>query len=178
MKDLARPTARLTGESAPSGGDGGGTAVCRCGAGSHAELEDRCAAGHVLRENRLAVVTGHRSVQFWRDHAQARREIVESVIADAGHGSDGSAPRALELAADGVAQAALVRDSAYHRMVEAGGPLTSSGRTRRAFEVWVRAMDRLERHLRMVGLRRQPRPVQSISEFVSEAAGAAREGTE
>ena len=166
MQDPARPSARLTGESAPSGGDGGETAVCRCGAGPHAELEDRCAAGHVLRENRLAVVTGHLSARFWRDHVQARREIVESLIVDAGHDPD-NAPRALLVAVDGLAQSMLIRDSAFERVVEAGGPLTSSGRTRRAFNVWCAALDRTERHLRLIGLKREPKPGPSLDEYLA-----------
>ena len=72
------------------------------------------------------------------------------------------------IAADGLAQAMLVRDSAYLRMVEAGGPLTSSGRTRRAFLVWTAALDRTEKHLRLIGLRREPRPAQTLAEVMAD----------
>ena len=160
----------------PSGTPGSETATattCRCGALTHADKDDRCSLGHVLPGNMTAAVVGHRSVQFWAEHAQARRELQEAVIRDSGHDPDDSPPRALELAADGLAQAALIRDSAYERMVEEGGPLTSTGRTRRAFDVWVKSMDRLERHLRMVGLRRKTKPIPSLQDYLEQRQSGA-----
>ena len=129
--------------------------------------------------NLTAAVVGHRGAQFWVAHAESHREVRAAVILDSGH-DPGDPPRALELAADGIAQAALVRDSAYARMVQAGGPLTSSGRTRRAFEVWVKAMDRLERHLRMVGLKREPKPAPSLADYLQrhQAEAETAEGRE
>ena len=141
------------------------TAVCRCGLGPSSKHPDRCAAGHVLRGNEVALVVGHRSPAFWREHAEARRELREAVVADAGHVTD-DAPRALLLAADSIAQATLIRDSAFLRLVEAGGPLTSHGRTRRAFVVWCAAVDRVERHLRLIGLRREPPTSRTLAEVM------------
>ncbi len=142
-------------------------AVCRCGAGASTKHPDRCAAGHVLTGNDLALVVGHRSAAFWREHAEAQREIRDAIIADAGYELY-DAPRALELAADGAAQAALVRDSAFTRMVQQGGPLTVKGKTRHAFTIWCAALDRTERHLRLVGLRREPRPAQTLAEVMDD----------
>ena len=156
----SRPSGDNRGDTAPV------TASCKCGAGPHPELDDRCAAGHVLKGNGLAMVVSHRSAIFWCEHEQIRRELSEAVIRDSGHDPE-DAPRALELAADGIAQAALVRDSAYQRMVEAGGPLTSAGRTRRAFNVWCAALDRTERHLRLLGLKREPKAVPSLEEVMA-----------
>ena len=151
----------------PFGADGAATAAwCRCGAGPHAELAGRCARGHVLLANGLAVVTGATSAAFWREHDRARRELRDAIIADAGHTS-AYAPRALSLAAESIAQSVLVRDSAYLRMVEAGGPLSSSGRVRRAFTVWAAAVDRTERHLRLVGLRRTARTGPGLAEYLA-----------
>ena len=147
--------------------DGEATTVCRCGAGPSTKHPDRCAAGHVLTGNDLALVVGHRSAAFWREHAEAQREIRDAIIADAGH-EPGDAPRALELAADGAAQAALIRDSAFTRMVQQGGPLTVKGKTRHAFKIWCAALDRAERHLRLVGLRREPRPAQTLADVMGD----------
>ena len=141
--------------------------TCICKAGPHAEHPDRCANGHVLRGNQAALVVGHRSRLFWQQHAEAQREIRDAIIVDAGH-EPGDAPRALELAADGAAQAALIRDAAFLRMVEQGGPLTSKSKTRAAFKIWSTALDRVERHLRLVGLRREPRPVQTLAEVMAD----------
>lgn len=132
--------------------------ACRCGAAPHSDDANRCEKGHMIAGNQAALVVGHRSRRFWLQHAEAQREIRDAIITDAGH-EPGDAPRALELAADGAAQAALIRDAAFVRMVEQGGPLTTKQKTRAAFNVWCAALDRAERHLRLVGLRREPRPI-------------------
>ena len=123
----------------------------------------------MVRGNGLAVVTGSRSVAFWQEHEQARRELQDALIVDAGHQPD-DAPRALVIAADGLAQAMLIRDSAFARVVEAGGPLTSAGRTRRAFAVWTAALDRTERHLRLVGLERKAQALPTLAEYLEGRA--------
>lgn len=160
---------------APSGSDGPATDTdslgCRCGAGPHAELPNRCAAGHATKGNGLALVAGHRSAAFWAAEAEERRELQRVLVEDAGHSLD-TAPRALLVAADGLAQAVLVRDSAFARVVESGGPLTSAGRTRRAFAVWTQALDRVERHLRLLGLERQEKPTLTLAEHVARKASA------
>ena len=54
------------------------------------------------------------------------------------------------------------------RIVEAGGPLTSKQKLRQAFKVWCAAHDRTEKHLRLVGLRREPRPAQTLAEVMGD----------
>jgi len=158
----------------PSGDVGSATAkvrepVCECcGGGPHPKDPGRCTGGHMLKGNMAGFNTGHKSVQFMETHSEVRRELISAIIQDAGFSPDDSPPKALELAASGLAQAVLVRDSAYARMVESGGPLTSSGRTRRAFEVWLKSTDRVERHLRMVGLKKAPRAVQTLEEVMAD----------
>lgn len=127
----------------------------------------RDAAGRFAAGNSAALVTGASSPAFWANVDGARREIAAAVVSDAGF-AEIDAPRALQLAADGLAQAALMRDAAFARVVEAGGPMTTAGRTRRAFVVWQAATDRLERHLRLVGLRRVPRAAQSLDDLLSD----------
>lgn len=151
----------------PSGEAGTDTAVCRCGAGAHPEDPDRCAMGHMIRGNTAAVVAGERSAQFWREHAAARRELREQILADAGHEPD-DAPEALRLAADSLAQATLVQQSAYLRMIEEGGPLSSKGRARRCFDVWIRATDRVERYARLVGLKRRSRKLSTAEALAAQ----------
>jgi hypothetical protein len=53
--------------------------------------------------------------------------------------------------------------------VEAGRPMTANGRTRRAFTVWLAAIDRLEKHLRLVGLQRVSRQALSLAEVMANA---------
>jgi hypothetical protein len=130
---------------------------------------DRDRSGRFARGNKAALVTGERSSQFWHAAEATRRETRDAVVADAGHTPE-DAPRALVVVADGLAQAALLRDSAYLRVIESGGPLTSGGRTRRAFVVWTQAADRCERYARLVGVHRVPRPAPSIAEYLASRA--------
>ena len=134
--------------SAPSGADG--------------PTSDRGADGRFLRSNRAALIVGARSAAFWAAQDDARREIRRDVLNDKGY-TEIDAPRALGIAADGIAQAVLLRDSAFLRMVESGGPLTHGDRARRSFGVWQSAGDRLERYLRLVGLDRAPKPTTPLS---------------
>ena len=130
---------------------------------------DRDASGRFQRGNRAALVIGTHSATFWRVHEEARLEIRRDVIADAGF-TEGDAPRALQIAADGIAQATLLRDAAFLRVAQSGGPLTSVGRTRRAFSVWLTSADRLEKYLRLVGLRRAPKPALSLPDYLRRIA--------
>jgi len=127
---------------------------------------DRDQAGRFTRGNRAALLVGERSSAFWNACEGARRDIAAAVIADQGHSAE-DAPRALWLAADGLAQAVLLRDAAFLRVVESGGPLTASGRTRRAYAVWEASSDRVVAHLRLIGLRRVPKPSPSIHEYIA-----------
>jgi hypothetical protein len=143
-RNPSMPTRRATAVSAPPGALG--------------PRADRSANGRFLPGNRAAILTGKDSVSFWEEQAGARREIAEAVLRDAGHTSD-DAPKALELAAQGLAQAVLIRDAAFHRILESGGPLTNHGRARRAFTAWMAATDRVERLLRLCGVERRTRSV-------------------
>lgn len=146
--------------------------VCRCGRGRHPYDPERCAGGHPWRGTPgPALVVGSHSRAFWVAQAQARQAIEDGVFQDAGYTRD-DAPEALRLAASSIAQAAIVQQSAFARLVESAGPLTSSGRVRRAFVVWLQASDRVERFARLVGLRRVPRPVDPL-EAVREAVARA-----
>src|SRR2546423_27493 len=89
--------------------------VCKCGAGPHRTDPQRCANGHTWLRNTLTVLAGEGSVAFWTAHETARRELREGIIADAGH-TPADAPRTLGVAAETIAQATLIRDSAYLRM--------------------------------------------------------------
>jgi hypothetical protein len=112
--------------------------------------------GRFLPGNRASLLIGAKSARFWNAASEARRELRESVIADAGHSLD-DAPKALQIASDGLAQATLVRDSAFARLVESGGPFTVHGRARQVFTAWLSACERVDRSLRLLGLKRTPK---------------------
>jgi hypothetical protein len=135
--------------------------------GRSGDSTDRDRQGRFRRGNRAALLVGAQSAAFWLAADTARREIRKAIIDDKGYGSETEAPRAVVIAADGLAQATLVRDSAFLRMLESGGPLSSAGRPRRAFTVWSVSGDRVERCLRLLGLQRAPaRPV-TIDEWLT-----------
>lgn len=139
----------------PSREESGGS--CRCGAGPSQTRAGRCARGHVLRGNTLALVAGLESPRFWAEHEELRRSLVAGLVRDSGESED-NPPTALAIEADIIAKSVIVADSAYDRMLLEGGPLSQSGKARKAFTVWLAATDRLERHIRLVGLKRAPRP--------------------
>ena len=122
---------------------------------------DRDGQGRFLPGNQAAAVVGARSARFWAAQEGARRALVAAVLSDAGHVDD--PPRALALAAEGLAQAVILRDSAFARMCEDAGPLSSAGRPRRAYQVWLTAADRVERYLRLVGLQRKAHDLRAMS---------------
>lgn len=160
----------------PSRSNGTGTAsvsdaVCSCGAGPHEELEDRCAGGHLIRGNMAAATAGHRSVRFWEAHEEDHRERVRAVLVARGEDPQDPDPGMLA-AAQGFAQAVIVRDSAYLRMAQEGGPLSSSGKVRRVFVVWKEASDKVLYHLAKLGLQRRARevdPHEALRAAVEEA---------
>lgn len=156
----------------PSSANGTGhrPAACKCGRPIRTDT-GRCTRGHVQRGNGLAVVSGSRSLAFWRDVAEAQAALVAAVVSDAGHTPD-TAPRALLEAVSGLSQAVLVRDSAFARMAEEGGGLTSTGRGRRCLSAWVQAQAAVERHLRLIGLRREPKPIDPLAAVRAAVATA------
>ena len=50
------------------------------------------------------------------------------------------------------------------------GLVPSQGRVRRAFTVWSASVDRIERHLRLVGLRRAARPAPTLADVMAAEA--------
>jgi hypothetical protein len=133
--------------------------------------------GRFLPGHTASMVVGSRSAAFWRAHAAERAAIEQELISDAGFAPE-DAPAALRLAVEGIAQATVVLRSAFERIGEAGGPLTMTGRGRRAFVVWLQTFDRLERGLRLVGLQRRSKPVNPLDAIRQAVIDANREDRE
>lgn len=127
--------------------------------------------GRFARGNQANVLVGVHSAAFWAAAEGARRDIAIAVIQDAGFAAD-DAPKALQVAADGLAQATLIRDAAFLRVLENGGPLSNSDRARRSFTVWESACATTERHLRLVGLKRAAKPTDTIRDWAKRAREA------
>lgn len=124
--------------------------------------------------NTASVVVGQHGRRFWDSVSGAIAAHSAAILADLGHTPD-SAPIALETAVRGLAQASALRDSAFERVAEAGGPSTLRGRQRAAFRIWVEASDRVAAHLRLVGLARRERPVDPLEAVRAAVEAANRE---
>jgi hypothetical protein len=135
---------------APNVSAGSGTidAVCSCGAGPHATLPDRCARGHAKVGNQLSTIVGDHGIGFWRDNEEKQGAIVAELLSDIGYATPDAAPLTIRITAHSLAQCHLVNKAAYRRMLEAGGPLSESGKPRRAYSVWKESNDSLIRDLK------------------------------
>ena len=130
--------------------------------GETGHSSDRDARGRFSCGNSAGVIHGTRSAAFWRA-AQAQVDaIAQSIIRDAGYTAD-DAPEALRLAAHATARAALTESGCWLRMVETGGPGTSSERTRATFTRWTAAAGNTRDWLRLIGLRRVPKSAPSLA---------------
>jgi hypothetical protein len=129
--------------------------------------------GRFVRGNRAAVITGSRSVKFWQAAEVQREQLTLGILRDRGFASLADAPVALRLAAQGAAQAQIVRDSAFARLVECGGPLSGSDRERGAHKIWAAACDRLLRHVQTLGYERVPPALPTLADYMAQSGGDA-----
>lgn len=129
-------------------------------------VSDRGPSGRFARGNTAAVVTGARSLQFWAAAEAHRQAIRAGILADKGFAREQDAPVALRLAADGAAQAQLVRDSAFARMIEDGGPLSGTGRERGPHKIFATNSDRVLRHVQAIGFDRVAQTTQTLEQVM------------
>jgi hypothetical protein len=119
--------------------------------------------GRFLRGNLAAMITGERSRQFWQAAEASRREMRRAYLAQRGFAREQDAPATLVAAADGAAQAVLLRNGAFERVIEAGGPVTTNDRQRAVVKSWENASDRAFRHLQVIGLESRESDVLDLS---------------
>ncbi len=127
--------------------------------------DGRDTAGRFVRGNQAATITGARSIAFWREAEAAKYELAAAVCRDLGHAGLEDAPVTVRQTALGLAQAAIVRDSAWQRLIENGGPLTGKDRERGAHRIWAGNADRVLRHTSTLGLERKLPPALSPTEY-------------
>lgn len=128
--------------------------------------------GRFLRGNTAALVSGQRSQQFWRAADGERRATRGALLRQCGFSTDVDAPPALVAVIDGAAQAVLIRDACFGRVLDAGGPFTTHDRRRDVLRVWQEAADRALRHLQVIGLEPRQRDISLDDYLVSLDAGA------
>ncbi len=110
----------------------------KCGAGPHPKLPGRCAGSpsHFIRGNRAAAITGQHGANFWREHSAEINAMADQFSREAGYSSLSAAPLGFQIAAVALSRTAKIGDLAYKHMLEAGGPLSESGKPRRAYSIW------------------------------------------
>ena len=151
--------------------DGGGdTATARtpepCGvAGPEADRDER--TGRFVRGNRAALIVGGRSTAFWAAVAGEQDARRAAILRDKGY-TNGEAPEALRAVVDGAVQAVLLRDAAFTRVIEVGGPLSLRGRNRAVFRVWLEASDRAASHMKLLGLDRHERKASTLTDYLAQ----------
>lgn len=111
-----------------------------------------------------------RNSAFWTAVSDAKRELVAAASADLA--VDAQSAITHQGLIDAWAEARLLRAAMFARMAEQGGPVTGKGRARAMFKSYLAALDREVKLAQTLGLRRQPKPVQSIDDFLVESERA------
>ena len=128
----------------------GNVACSRCGSTERSpKSANHCKCGAMLPGNRAAAIIGQHGAAFWREHARTQDEMVDELLADFGYRGRRT-PLTVRISAIALARSVIVADRAYMQMVEAGGPMSESGKPRRAYTVWKESNDTLMRDLRSV----------------------------
>jgi hypothetical protein len=131
--------------------------------------------GQFTKGNTARVVSAWRSVQFWEAAAGARTRLRDAAIVDRGFAL-ADAPVTVQAVADGLAQAVLIRDGCFLRLLALDGPLTTSGRRRDVLTAWEGASDRALRHATALGLSRVGRDVGLAAWLAAHAEPAGEAG--
>lgn len=99
--------------------------------------------------------------------APLKRELIERVRGQLA--ADGDAPETLLGVIDMYCEARLLRSSAFVRMSQLGGFMTSKGKARALLKTWESAYDRELRAAERLGLERRARSVKSTREWLLDA---------
>lgn len=131
--------------------------------------------GRFVAGNTAAGTTLRRSEALWSALAEAKGDLLGRLRSDLALAGDAAAT--MDAVLDGFAEASLLRRSLFIRLSELGGPITSKGKTRALVATYFSALDRETKLATTLGLRRVPKPVQSLDEFLA-AKAAERQASE
>lgn len=127
-----------------------GNAACKhCGSTERSRKSaNHCKCGKMLPGNRAAAIVGQHGADFRREHQAEIDAKADQFARDAGYHSVQAAPLGFQIAAIALARTATIGDLAYWKMLEAGGPLSESGKPRRAYSIWADTNRDLARDLK------------------------------
>lgn len=126
--------------------------------------------GKFLPGNTSNVSTLKNSEAFWTAVEPLQMEIIERVARDLALDSHGAFTmfRTLDL----YAQMTLLREGAWHQLIQRGGPVTNKGAARALLRVYLIAADRELKLAQVLGLERRTKridPIDAIRAAVVEA---------
>jgi hypothetical protein len=126
--------------------------------------------GRFVEGTPAAMKTGEGSGVFWCEVAEAKRELMASVLADLA--VDANTPATLVGVIEAYAEARLLRTAMFLRLGDQGGPVTTKGKTRALFKSYLAALDRETRLAQVLGLVRRQKhidPLDAVRAAVVEA---------
>ena len=156
MKFLAAPPAAELGNDGRIGAALGGLL---------ARTNERDPKGRYTRDNTAHLGTLEHSSQLWRALEPLKQEIIGRVRTQLAADTD-DAPETLLGVIDAYAEARLLRSSAFVRLSQLGGFMTSKGKARALLSTWGAAFDREMRAAERLGLVRRARRAQSPIEWL------------
>jgi hypothetical protein len=134
--------------------------------GPHPTDPNRNALGRYAKNNDGHTETKVYSAKEWAALAPRLHADQIEILAAKGFTEEDADP-VMRYATAGLIQAKTIADHYFQYLMQAGGPVSPKGRTRRAVEGWSRAVDRVAKFSAMLGLQRQPRRIaQSTLEWL------------
>jgi hypothetical protein len=130
-----------------------------------ARTNERDPKGRYTRDNTGHLTTLEHSSQLWRALEPLKQEIIGRVRTQLAADTD-DAPETLLGVIDAYAEARLLRSSAFVRLSQSGGFMTSKGAARALLGTWGAAFDREMRAAERLGLVRRARRAQTPIEWL------------
>lgn len=136
-----------------------------------ARSSDRDASGRFTKHNAASVKTWRDSTMLKADLAPLKADLVARVYVDLGLTAD-EVPEVMRTCIDMWAEATILRQVAFTRLSQQGGPITNKGRTRALLATWQTAFDRELRVAERIGLERRAKPAQSLHDWLTDTPDA------
>jgi hypothetical protein len=140
-----------------------------------ARANERDSKGRFTRDNAAHLRTLEHSGQLRAALAPLKQELVERVRVQLGADTD-DAPETLLGVIDAYAEARLLRSSAFVRLSQLGGFMTSKGKARALLSTWGAAFDREMRAAERLGLVRRARRAQTPIEWLRSLGDETQQG--
>jgi hypothetical protein len=126
---------------------------------------ERGSNGQFLPGNQSAVTHGRYS-NLDRPELRVLIEDERHAVIDALGGAEALSPQMLRVV-ESYAENVVLRQVALTKMFDAGGMVTSKGKTRAIFKVWQQLDETMVRRAQVLGLERRAKPVESLKDILA-----------